>query len=234
LGQLTRDPGDVTLNTSRYADLILRANLDGQVSEIRARIYRGGHWRCVRDGNAGTIAFHDGKGRYRDAQGRWQDDPGELVYGPCDILSGITGVTNEAIRNQGPTPIGWYRLYERRDFQPDWVGRSRPQVDHILNPQGYLQQGSYCQWSGPGNRAGQGIHGAYQHEGENPPDSIHFKFQLVNWGHNARGRTELQIHPDGFNDGTAGCIGVQTYADCCEIMFLLRHYSGTHIRVQTQ
>jgi hypothetical protein len=236
LGQMTRANREATGNLLQYADLILRMNLGGTITELDARIYRGGYWRNQRNGNTGTTAFFDGKGRYRDEDGAWQVDDGQLVHGPYNIQSG-TGTQDETVRGRGPTPAGWYGLFERTDFRTWWDGRARPQTNHSTGANGqalgYLQQGSYCQWSGPGNRAGQHQHGAYQHTGANPPASVHFKFELVPWGHNAHGRTVLQIHPDGFNDGTAGCVGIQSYTDCCHIFFLLRHYFGTKLQVET-
>lgn len=232
LGQITRSSGEANRNQRRYADLILKLNFGGQTTEIRARIYRGGYWRNQRGGNNGTVAFYDSKGRYQE-DGQWKIDVGQLVHGPYAIKSGA-GTTDETVRGRGPTPSGWYGLYERTDFRTTWEGRARPQTDHTKDRNGqslgYLQQGSYCQWSGPGNYSGN----PYRHQGANPPASIRFKFELVPWGHNANGRTVLQIHPDGWNDGTAGCVGLQSYEDCCRVFFLMRHYFGTSIRVETQ
>ena len=230
LGTLTRAANQTTGNQRRYADLILRLAVDDRITEMRARIYRGGYWRNQRNDNAGTIAFYDGKGRYQDLNGAWQVDAGNLVHGPFAILSG-SGTTNEKVKNRGPTPVGWYGLWERTDFRTWWEGRARPQTDHTIGRNGqqlgYLQQGSYCQWSGSGNRT------TYTHQGTNASSSIRFKFELVPWGHNPHDRTLLQIHPDGFNDGTAGCVGIQTYNDCCWGFFFLRHYYGTQLNVVT-
>ena len=246
LGQLTRAANQAIGNQRSYADLILRLTLGGHVTEMRARIHRGGYWRNQRNGNTGTIAFYDGKGRYQDQNGTWQVDVGNLVHGPFNILSG-TGTTDETVRGSGPTPIGWYGLFERLDFNPDWQFNQktqrwiRPQQDHNFNhPSGgrqrpplqdttaeYWQQGSYSQWSMVGNRT------TYTHRGAATPPSVQFKVELVNWGHNAHGRDLLQIHPDGWNDGTAGCVGIQTYNDCCRVFFHLRHYYGTQIHVET-
>ena len=44
-------------------------------------------------------------------------------------------------------------------------------------------------------------------------------------------RTYLQIHPDGFNDGSAGCVAIQAYNDCCKALFLIRHYYQTRFLV---
>ena len=231
LGKLTRSQVDATRNQQRFADLILRLNLDRQVTEIKARIYRGGYWRNQRNGNVGTSAFYDGKGRYQDQNGTWNVDVGRMVHGPFTIRSG-TGTTDETVRGRGPTPVGWYGLFERTDFRRIWDGNARPQTDHTIDrngrPLGYWQQGSYCQWAAVGNRT------TYTHTGENPPTSIRYKFELVPWGHNAHGRTVLQIHPDGFNDGTAGCVGTQNYNDCTRSFYLLRNYFDTRLNVETQ
>jgi len=62
------------------------------------------------------------------------------------------------------------------------------------------------------------------------PASIHFKFELSPIG-NFTTRTFLQIHPDGFCDGTAGCVGIQAYDDCCKVLYLVRHYFQTRLLV---
>lgn len=246
LGMMTRAEGEANRNQLRYADLILRLNLGGQVTELKGRVYRGGYWLNQRNGNTGTIAFYDGKGRYRDADRNWQVDAGRRVHGPYPIQSGQPGHPDHTVPNRGPTPPGWYGLYERPDINPNWQYNdrtrrwSRPQQDHNYNhPSGgqrrpplqdatgqYWQQSSYSQWATPGNRT------AVTHRGASTPASIQFKFQLVE-AYEFTSRTELQIHPDGWSDGTAGCVGLQTYEDCCRILFLLRHYFGTMLHVET-
>lgn len=117
---------------------------------------------------------------------------------------------------------------------------SRPQTNHHLNGNGgtlgYVQQGSYSQWAQPGNYniPGKGFYGYDNGNDSDPfhgmPDSVHFKFQLVEIGEFTT-RSELQIHPDGYCDGTAGCIGIQTYDDCCKVLFLMRHYFQSRLLV---
>jgi hypothetical protein len=239
LGQITRANNEATRQERRYADLIFRFKVGSSSSDVKVRIHRGGYWRTIRNGNTGTNAFYDGKGRYQDHLGVWQFDQGQVVHGPFAIQSG-TGTTDETVVGRGPTPRGWYGLYERIDFRANWlrIGTrwNRPQIDHNANenrqPLGFLQQGSYCQWATDGDRAGTGQNGQFQHAGANPPASVRYKFELVNWGHTAHGRTELQVHPDGFRDGTAGCVGTQSYADCCRSFFLLRNYYGTKLLVE--
>jgi len=121
-----------------------------------------------------------------------------------------------------------------------WLGSSRPQTNHHIDASGnflgYVQQGSYCQWAQAGNHniEGKGAYGYDNEDDSNPydgmPDSIHFKFELVEIGEFTT-RTFLQIHPDGYCDGTAGCLGLQTYDDCCKVLFLMRHYFQTRLLV---
>jgi hypothetical protein len=53
----------------------------------------------------------------------------------------------------------------------------------------------------------------------------------------AQGRTDIQIHPDGectdnVMAGTAGCIGIQTYRDCEQVLKTLENYHGLKVKVQ--
>ena len=57
-----------------------------------------------------------------------------------------------------------------------------------------------------------------------------FKFELSPIG-DFTTRTYLQIHPDGFCDGTAGCVGIQAFDDCCKVLYLVRHYFQTRLLV---
>jgi hypothetical protein len=247
LGILTRLPSEANSQRFRYLDLILRLNIAGKSVELKARVCRGGYWRNQRNGNTGTIAFYDGKGRYLDPNGSWQVDVGQSVHGPYPIQSGRPGEHDHTASDLGPTPPGWYGIYERLDISPDWRYSdrtrrwSRPQRDHNYDfPNGrqlrpplkdgvgqYWQQGSYSQWGTPGNRD------RVTHRGASTPPSIQFKFQLVE-AYEFTPRSLLQIHPDGWSDGTAGCVGLQTYNDSCRIFFLLRHYSGTMLHVEAQ
>ena len=100
----------------------------------------------------------------------------------------------------------------------------------------FVQQGSYCQWAQPGNHniPDKGLYGYDNGNAADPeqglPPSIHFKVELSEVGEFTP-RTYLQIHPDGFNDGTLGCIGIQNYDGCCKVLYLLNHYFQTRILV---
>ncbi len=47
-------------------------------------------------------------------------------------------------------------------------------------------------------------------------------------------RTGIAIHPDGECDGTAGCIGIQTWKDCNRVQYTLKNYHGLKIKVESQ
>jgi hypothetical protein len=244
LGEITGQSAKADDITRKYADLIWKITVGGTTIEQKVRIYRGGFWRADRANNTGTIAFYDGKGIRPDNS----IDYGQIVKGPYQIKTGQEGHSDETIPNIGPTPMGWYGLYARNrgnnntDMRTWWDGNSRPQTNHHYGPGqgqpalGYVQQGSYCQWAQAGNHniPGKGAYGYDNGNNSDPyqgmPASIHFKFQLVEIG-NFTTRSELQIHPDGFCDGTAGCVGIQTYDDCCKVLFLVRHYFQSRLLV---
>ena len=67
------------------------------------------------------------------------------------------------------------------------------------------------------------------------PLSIRFKFQTeVIPPTSPAGRSQIQIHPDGKKDGTAGCIGIQTYGDCEAVAATLRNYHALKLKVDIQ
>ena len=246
LGKTTTSQGSAESITKKYADLIWKLSINGCVFDKKLRIYRGGFWRCDRNNNNGTISLYDGKGKNSDGS----VDFGQLIKGKYQIKTGQEGCTDETIAGLGPTPMGWYGLWTRNaggntmDMRISWLNLggkwNRPQTNHHVNetsnPLGYVQQGSYCQMAQTGNYIinGKGPYGYDNGNDANPyegiPASIHFKFELCPIG-NFTTRDLLQIHPDGFCDGTAGCIGVQTYSDCCKLLFLVNNYYQTRILV---
>jgi hypothetical protein len=245
LGEITGQSAQADDITRKYADLIWKITAGGTTIEQKVRIYRGGFWRADRTDNTGTIAFYDGKGRKSDGT----VDYGQIVKGPYQFKTGQEGHPDETVPNEGPTPMGWYGLWARNlgnnnnDMRTAWTpGGSRPQTNHDYGPGnsrpalGFVQQGSYCQWAAPGNHniPNKGLYGYDNGNDADPydgmPASIHFKFELVEIG-NFTTRDLLQIHPDGFCDGTLGCIGIQTYDDCCKVLFLVRHYFQSRLLV---
>ena len=244
LGIMTVDDAEADSTTRKYAQLKWKIVIGGETIERKVRIYRGGFWRCDRTNNNGTLALYDGKGRLPDGT----NDLGVMVKGPFPILSGRpqpNGVweTDETEVNFGPTPMGWYGLFNRsHQMTTVWTenGTVRPQTNHHVDGGndflGYVRQGPYCQWAEDGNYniPGKGLFGYDSGDDEYPyfdmPASIHFKYELTEIGEFTT-RTVLQIHPDGLRDGTAGCIGLQNYQDCCRANFLLRHYFQTRILV---
>ena len=242
LGKTTSAQGSAESTTRKYADLIWKITLAGTTTEQKVRIYRGGFWRNDRTNNVGTIALYDGKGRKPNET----TDFGQIVKGPFNMKTGQDGFHDETTPNKGPTPLGWYGLWDRNPadvnggMRTTWDGTARPQTNHHNDASGtflsYVQQGSYCQWASAGNYdiPNKGLYGYDNNDKNAPyvgmPDSIHFKFELSPIG-DFTTRTFLQIHPDGFCDGTAGCVGIQSYADCTKVLFLVRHYFQTNLLV---
>jgi hypothetical protein len=245
LEKTTTAQGSAESTTRKYADLIWKITTGGTTIERKVRIYRGGFWRNDRTDNSGTIALYDGKGRKPDGT----IDYGQIVKGPYQIKTGQSGITDET-KKGGPTPRGWYGIWDRNPNDNDdgmrtfWDRDSnppaRPQTNHDRNSSGnylgFVQQGSYCQWSQAGNHNIEGK-GAYGYDNGNDSDpyqgmpaSIHFKFELNPIG-SFTSRTYLQIHPDGFCDGTLGCVGIQAYDDCTKVLYLVRHYFQTRLLV---
>ena len=95
-----------------------------------------------------------------------------------------------------------------------------------------IYQGGYSLWDVAGHfEAGQRIYDPTT-DGATSPTSTHFKFDLNQLQPSQTKRDNIQIHPDGHNDGTAGCIGLQNYQDAIRVNWLLKHFRATPIDVR--
>ena len=66
------------------------------------------------------------------------------------------------------------------------------------------------------------------------PSSTYFKANLsVIPPSVTYGRTDLQVHPDGSRNGTAGCIGIQGIADTKRVKYLLQNFHGLKVKCKT-
>jgi hypothetical protein len=71
--------------------------------------------------------------------------------------------------------------------------------------------------------------------GSPSPSEISFKFDVFPIPPTTtQNRTGIQIHPDGFKDGTAGCIGIQSYDNCRQVLQVLRRYHGLKVKVEVR
>jgi len=157
------------------------------------------------------------------------------------------GATQFALRKRtcdrnAHAPPGWWRTTRRTDFNdPD-------QRDKESGSGGTkkISQGGYVRWkqddeTDPAKRYTK----LYRYDAANAHDAgigepkpIQFKYQLdAIMPETAQGRTNIQIHPDGeCTDpemaGTAGCIGIQTYSNCEQVLRTLENYHGLKVKIQ--
>lgn len=136
----------------------------------------------------------------------------------------------------GHVPPGWWINHERTDFntsqknQASGEGRSKK-----------ITQGSYCRWKQDDAAAEGRYTEDYKYDASKQkdfdigePTSINFKFELINLPPSSQQtRTDIQIHPDGKQNGTAGCIGIQKYDGCVDVARTLRSYNNLKIKVET-
>ncbi len=63
--------------------------------------------------------------------------------------------------------------------------------------------------------------------GNGAPEAIKFKCRLESILPFGTRRTQLQIHSAAKKDGTASCVGIQTYADCLFVSAVPQCEHGT-------
>jgi hypothetical protein len=230
------------------------------IATTKLLVYRGGFLRFLQPagapGTAGTFEFWDGKGRVRHTFGGFGN---EFKNDETDLGARITSWTaksGKTVSNTlypgksynipdgyGHAPPGWWRTTRRTDFtrtqadQPTGTGATKK-----------IRQGGYVRWKQDDETdAAARYTTLYKYDASNThdagigePTAIRFKYDLhpIAPG-TAQGRSDIQIHPDGectdpIMEGTAGCIGVQTYKACVEVNSILRGYHGLKVKVQLQ
>ncbi len=221
---------------------------DGQKADVPVLVYRGGFLAFKQPSGSpgvdGTFEFWDGKGRIRHQYGghgnefKQDDTDWGTKIASWTAKSGKTyGKAYNKPGKNGHLPPGWWINYERtiltdgQKNQYEGNGNSRKII-----------QGAYCRWkqddAGPNGRYTKD----YEYKASNSkdkaigePTSISFKFELLPLPPtNSQKRKYIQIHPDGKKDGTAGCIGIQTYKGCYDISNLLRSYTNLKLKVETK
>jgi len=181
----------------------------------------------------GTLEFRDGKGRITDTQ----TDAGNLLL-TWSARSGKTSGANYDVKDgHGHIPPGWRVVFERavltgaQKDSSSGSGRTKK-----------IKQGGYVRWKQDDETDVANRYTAYLYDaskdkdyGIGEPDAISFKFQTeVVAPSRAANRSEIQIHPDGKKDGTAGCIGIQTFRDCVSIKFILKRYNALKLKTEVQ
>jgi len=141
---------------------------------------------------------------------------------------------------------GYYKrsgnIQSDRTIFPLPLNEKKSDINKDRSPQIY--QGGYSLWKGniDGSSTGEGhISSGDQRiydpgvDGNTAPTSVKFKFDMQpDASTNRAGRSALQVHPDGHNDGTLGCIGLQSYQEALRVKFLMRHLRATGVDVRNQ
>jgi hypothetical protein len=219
-----------------------------QKTEIPLLVYRGGFLAFKQPsgspGVAGTFEFWDGKGRVRHKYGGHEDEFQEddtdwgVKLKSWSVKSGkTTGKDYNLPEKNGHTPPGWWINYERTA-----LSRSQNNTSKGEGNSRKITQGSYCRWQQDDAAAEGRYTENYKYDASKQkdasigePTSISFKFELLPLPPSSgQTRTDIQIHPDGKQDGTAGCIGIQKYDGCLEIRYVLRSYNNLKTKVETE
>jgi hypothetical protein len=220
------------------AMLNLEVTHSGTTSRARLLVYRGGfllfRQPSGQPGGIGTFELRDGKGRITDTQ----TDAGNLLLSWPARSGKAMGANYDVGDGNGHIPPGWRVVFERTDLtvaQKDsssGSGRSKK-----------IKQGGYVRWKQDDETdVARRYTKNYLYDaskdndyGIGEPDAISFKFQTeVISPTSAANRSEIQIHPDGKKDGTAGCIGIQTFQGCKDVSKLLRRYHALKLKTELQ
>ena len=208
----------------------------GTTSTDKLLVYRGGFFLYQQPtgqpGAYGLLTFYGGKGRvtndntdYGDQLAQWVGKSGKTTGGDYDQ----TG------RN-GHIPPGWRIVFQRTDF----TDKQRNQ-ETGSGANRVIRQGGYCRWQQDDATTAAGRYTTtYEYHANNAhdvavgePTTVKFKFQTeVISPTSAANRAEIQIHPDGWKDGTAGCIGIQDYSDVIDVFRVLTNYHGLKLKVE--
>ena len=229
---------------------------------VKLLVYRGGFLRFMQPtgapGTVGDFEFWDGKGRVKNKVGKpifgkefetditdygiklatWKAKSGKTIDNPVEKIRGKAYNVKDGY---GHTPPGWWKTARRTDFtgaQPDKISGTGSNKK--------INQGGYVRWKQDDETAAANRYTTpYRYDASNThdaaigePTTIRFKFDMTAIAPGtAQDRTDIQIHPDGectdnVMGGTAGCIGIQTYSDCEQVLRTLENYHGLRVKVQ--
>ena len=225
-------------------------------------VYRGGFLRLMQPtgapGTVGDFEFWDGKGRVKNKVGKpifgkefetdltdygiklatWKAKSGKTIDNPVEKIRGKAYNVKDGF---GHTPPGWWKTKRRTDFtgaQPDQISGTGPNKK--------IKQGGYVRWKQDDEAdAANRYTTVYRYDASNThdaaigePTSIRFKYDMDPiTPSEAQNRTDIQIHPDGectdnVMAGTAGCIGIQSYSYCEQVLRTIENYHGLKVKVQ--
>lgn len=208
----------------------------------RLLVFRGGFFRYhqpdLQPGEIGTLEFCDGKGRITDTN----TDYGSVIKSWSGRSGKTTGGDYDEPGENGHIPPGWRYIYKRSDFSATQRNREEGTGNSMI-----VRQGNYCRWLQDDNAPGYATNYLYKQsiEGDrnigkpsmptttsDSGQTVMFKFQTEVIPPNTSQRTEIQFHPDGKKDGTAGCIGIQTYDACKEVYRYLNDFKAMKLKVE--
>lgn len=212
------------------------------------------------NGVLGSLRFYDGKGRIRhDFGGKGKEfdkdvtHMGQLITS-WSARSGTNGGEDYDVTDQGGhVPPGWWRI-------SDGGGLGKSQMDDDnkkLGEDRRITQGSYIRWrqddENPSYATKYKYDGSEEHDRDiGLPERIGFKYNMtpilardpqttissndvaIKDVKESSNRYAIQIHPDGKQNGTGGCIGIQNFEDCKEVRAALTNYKKLTIKVIIQ
>ena len=254
LGSASVNAAQTEINHLKECTVKLKINGITTMEGIKVR--RGGFWIYDRTSNNG-LSFHDGIVTFKNDGALDKLNDGIMLFGPYEIKSGQRDCNDDKIKNKGPTPAGWWMLTERtgssdggsfewRENQHKWMRSgntqsdrtkfpsplSDPKADRNKDQSPRVYQGGYSIWNVTGHfEEEQRIYDPAV-DGELRPIPLMFKFDLIKILTSQTVRDAIQIHPDGHNDGTLGCIGLQNYQEAIRTNFLLKQFRAIPISVR--
>ncbi len=252
LGSASENSGQTEIN--HLKECTVRLQINGNTSMDAIKLKRGGFWIYDRTSNIG-LSFNDGVVDFKTTGAVDKLDEGVMLYGPYETKSGRPGVNDDKTKNKGPTPAGWWMLTERTGSSDSgsfaWRGNkwmrsgdtqsdrtkfpyplTDPKADVGKDQTPRVYQGGYSIWNVAGHFvAGQRIYDPAT-DGETRPIPLMFKFDLIKMLNSQTKRDAIQIHPDGHNDGTLGCIGLQIYQEAIRTNYLLKQFRAIPISVR--
>lgn len=207
------------------------------------------------DGVLGELQFWDGKGRVRhEFGGKGKEfkvdvtDWGKQIEHWPARSGRAKGSDYDVCDEGGHVPPGWF---SQKICKLKWVNESddkhqinRNEIDGEKNPPlPFLDQGSYCRWKQDDEQVEENrytenfrYYPSLAHDANiGSPESLTIKFKYdvdAIYPTDMQSRYAIQIHPDGKKNGTAGCIGIQSYSDCQKINRKLNEFHGLKLKVQ--
>lgn len=157
-------------------------------------------------------------------------------------MKDATGITQSG---SGHTPPGWWYVGMRSNPSE---GGYQDAGNHTVNgPSGYYlngvtgyYQGYYVRWKKDDPASNYAIPFVYQSGVEpdittgSPNEKCGFKADMyIVPGNYNFGRTYIQMHPDGWRNGSSGCVSLQWWKGTKKVDKFLQKFNGLKIRVQT-